>query len=234
MALFNNNGADGDTTGVLDIDTGSAKLFRPSRDEIDAMVSTSRTKIMDAPKIERVIARLADEIVERNRDAAGLALIGVRTRGVPLARRIAEAIGRMERIEVPVGVLDITLYRDDFTTVGSQPILRKTEIDFTITGKHIVLVDDVLYTGRTVRAALDGIVDFGRPELIQLAVLVDRGHRELPIRADFVGKSVQTSPEEFVQVKLAEEDGTDAVCVGEIAKPPSRRKKAKAKTKTKK
>src|SRR6185436_12814592 len=155
------------------------------------MARSGLTKILDASGIERAIARLAEEILEKNPRAKGLALIGVRTRGVPLARRLAARLEEMEKATIPVGVLDITLYRDDFTTVGSQPILRKTEIAFPITDRNIVLVDDVLYTGRTVRAALDGLIDFGRPRLIQLAVLVDRGHRELPIHADFVGKALQ-------------------------------------------
>ena len=175
------------------------------------MVRSSRTKLMDAAKIERSIARLAEEILERNGSAENLALIGIRTRGVPLARRIAACIQRIEQAEVPVGVLDITLYRDDFTTVGTQAILRRTEIAFPITGKNIVLVDDVLYTGRSIRAALDALTDFGRPASIQLAVLVDRGHRELPIRPDYVGKNIPTSPHEEVDVCLEEADGLDEV-----------------------
>ena len=189
------------------------------------MARAAKTKIMDAVKIERAIARLAEEILDRNQGATDLALVGIRTRGVPIAKRIAKKIEEIDRRKVPVGVLDITLYRDDFTTVGSQPILRKTEIAFPVTDKRIVLVDDVLYTGRTVRAALDGLVDFGRPRLIQLAVLIDRGHRELPIHADYVGKTISTKPEEFVQVRLREEDGEDAVLVGEV---PRARKKTRA------
>jgi pyrimidine operon attenuation protein/uracil phosphoribosyltransferase len=187
------------------------------------MGRASKTKIMDAQKIDRAIGRLAEEVLERNRGADNLALIGIRTRGVPLARRIAAKIEEIDSVKVPVGVLDITLYRDDFTTVGSQPILRKTEIPFPVTEKRIVLVDDVLFTGRTVRAALDGIIDFGRPMVIQLAVLIDRGHRELPIRADYAGKTVQTSLDEFVQVKLEEEDGQDAVYLGSISASSGKR-----------
>jgi len=195
----------------------TAVLDAPPR---ELMARAAKTKIMDAVKIERAITRLAEEILERNQGAVELALVGIRTRGVPIAKRIARKIEEIDRRKVPVGVLDITLYRDDFTTIGSQPVLRKTEIAFPVTDKRIVLVDDVLYTGRTIRAALDGIIDFGRPKEIQLAVLIDRGHRELPIRADYIGKSVQTSLDEFVQVQLADEDGeADAVYVGEIHKP---------------
>jgi len=182
------------------------------------MAVSGLKKILDASGVERAIGRVAQEIVDRNRDLRNLALIGVRTRGVPLARRLAARIDAIEKVEIPVGVLDITLYRDDFTTVGSQPILRKTEIPFPITDKRILLVDDVLYTGRTVRAALDGLIDFGRPRRIQLAVLVDRGHRELPIRADFIGQTISTEATEFVQVNLKETDGNDAVFVGALAK----------------
>jgi len=182
------------------------------------MAPSATRKIMDETGIERAIARLAHEILERNQGASELALIGVRTRGVPLAKRIAARLAQVEKVEVPVGILDITLYRDDFTTVGSQAVLRKTEIPFPITDRRIVLVDDVLYTGRTVRAALDGLIDFGRPKRIQLVVLVDRGHRELPIRADFIGKTVATQSDEFVRVHLQEIDREDAVYLGEVSR----------------
>lgn len=183
------------------------------------MARSAHRKILDGAAIERVIARLAQEIVDRFPEEKSPVLIGVRTRGVPLARRIAQRIMTTEKVEVPVGILDITLYRDDFTTVGAQPILRNTEIPFAITEQRVVLVDDVLFTGRTVRAALDGLVDFGRPRRIELAVLVDRGHRELPIHADYVGKTVATTAEEFVKVSLSEVEGEeDAVYVGELAK----------------
>jgi pyrimidine operon attenuation protein/uracil phosphoribosyltransferase len=186
------------------------------------MARSGPKKILDAAGIDRAVTRLAEEILERNPGGKGLALIGVRTRGVPLARRLAARIQQMEKAEVPVGVLDITLYRDDFSTVASQPIVRKTDISFPVKDRRIVLVDDVLYTGRTARAALDGVIDFGRPRQIQLAVLVDRGLRELPIQADFVGKTVSTTSAEFVQVKLTEEDGADAVFVGDVPKPRKR------------
>jgi len=169
--------------------------------------------VMDQGRMARTIARIAHEIAERNRSLDDLALVGVRTRGVPLARRIAAAIVQIAGIEVPVGSLDITLYRDDLMryAVGPQPLVRSTEIPFSIDDRRILLVDDVLYTGRTVRAALDALIDFGRPRAIQLVVLVDRGHRELPIKADYVGKNVPTSLQQSVQVKLAEVDGVDEV-----------------------
>ena len=166
-----------------------------------------KTSIMDADGIRRALIRIAHEITEKNRGVENVALVGIRTRGVPLAARIAEEIRKIENVEVPVGSLDITLYRDDLTTMG----------DFDITGKHIVLVDDVLYTGRTIRAALDAIIDMGRPNSIQLAVLIDRGHRELPIRADYAGKNVPTSRRETIEVALQEEGKEDEVILGEIA-----------------
>ena len=176
-----------------------------------------KTSIMDADGIRRALIRIAHEITEKNRGVENVALVGIRTRGVPLAARIAEEIRKIENVEVPVGSLDITLYRDDLTTMGYNPVIHGTEIDFDITGKHIVLVDDVLYTGRTIRAALDAIIDMGRPNSIQLAVLIDRGHRELPIRADYAGKNVPTSRRETIEVALQEEGKTDEVILGEIA-----------------
>ena len=169
--------------------------------------------VLDADRMARSLARIAHEILERNRGIDELALVGIRTRGVPLARRIAKSIHEISGHEVPTGALDITLYRDDLmrTPVGPQPLVRKTEIPFSIDDKHILLVDDVLYTGRTIRAALDALIDFGRPRAIQLVVLVDRGHRELPIKADYVGKNVPTSSAESVQVHLIEIDGRDEV-----------------------
>ena len=170
-------------------------------------------KIMDQEAIRRAVMRMAHEILEKA-GPEDLALIGIRTRGVILADRLCKAIEDIEKIKVPVGILDITLYRDDLTSVGSVPLVRETLIDFDITGKRIVLVDDVFYTGRTIRAALDALTDFGRPAKIELAVLVDRGHRELPIRADFVGKNIPTSKEQNVKVDLSETDGkNDAVIV---------------------
>ena len=169
--------------------------------------------VMDADRVARSIARIAHEILERNRDVEHLALIGIRSRGVPLAKRLAAIIRDISHHEVPTGALDITLYRDDLMrhAVGAQPVIRSTEIPFSIDDKSILLVDDVLYTGRTIRAALDALIEFGRPKAIQLIVLVDRGHRELPIKADYVGKNLPTSRSESVQVHLTEIDGRDEV-----------------------
>lgn len=172
-----------------------------------------KAQILDQVGIQRAVTRIAHEIVERNKGIDGLVLIGLRSRGVDLARRIARDLNIIGGVEVPVGALDATLYRDDLGKVGPQPVVRKTEIPFSINEKRVILVDDVLYTGRTIRAALDSLIDLGRPRLIQLAVLVDRGHREVPIRADYVGKNVPTSRQEQVQVLLAEEDGVDKVVV---------------------
>ncbi|MBN1484405.1 MAG: bifunctional pyr operon transcriptional regulator/uracil phosphoribosyltransferase PyrR [Chloroflexia bacterium] len=168
---------------------------------------------MSAEDIRRALVRMAHEIMERNAGAEGLALVGIRARGVPLAERLARDISQFEKVEVPVGALDITLYRDDIAIRRDRPIVRRTEIPFEIDHRTIVLVDDVLFTGRTVRAALDALMDLGRPRRIQLAVLVDRGHRELPIRADSVGKNVPTSRDEEIIVQLAEMDGTDQVVI---------------------
>ena len=169
--------------------------------------------VMDADRIGRTLTRIAHEIVERNRGVEDLALVGVRTRGVHLARRLALSLREITGSEIPTGALDITLYRDDLMrhAVGPQPQVRRTEIQFSIDDRKILLVDDVLYTGRTTRAALDALIDFGRPRGIQLIVLVDRGHRELPIKADYVGKNLPTSPEQSVQVRLQETDGQDEV-----------------------
>src|ERR687895_307070 len=169
--------------------------------------------VMDADRIARTLTRIAHEIVERNKGVESLALIGVRTRGVHLARRLALSLREITGHDVPTGALDITLYRDDLMrhAVGPQPLVRSTEIPFSIDNRKILLVDDVLYTGRTTRAALDALIDFGRPRSIQLIVLVDRGHRELPIKADYVGKNLPTSPDESVQVRLLEIDGQDEV-----------------------
>jgi len=169
--------------------------------------------VMDADRMGRTLTRIAHEILERNRGLDDLAIVGIRTRGVPLARRIARAIHDINGHEVPSGALDITLYRDDLMrhAVGAQPVIRRTEIPFSIDNKRILLVDDVLYTGRTIRAALDALIEFGRPLAIQLIVLVDRGHRELPIKADYVGKNLPTSATQSVQVHLLETDGRDEV-----------------------
>jgi pyrimidine operon attenuation protein/uracil phosphoribosyltransferase len=171
--------------------------------------------VMDADRISRALTRIAHEILERNHGIAGVSLVGVRSRGVPLARRIAAILNSVTGEDVSTGALDITLYRDDLmrSAIGPQPIVRKTEIPFSIDNRTIVLVDDVLYTGRTTRAALDALIDFGRPKAIQLVVLVDRGHRELPIKADYVGKNVPTSRKESVSVHLSELDGADEVLV---------------------
>jgi pyrimidine operon attenuation protein/uracil phosphoribosyltransferase len=166
---------------------------------------------MDAGRMARTLSRIAHEILERHPDPRRLALVGVRSRGVPLARRLARLVGEAAGSEPAVGALDISLYRDDFTSLAAQPITKGTDILFSIDGRTVVLVDDVLYTGRTVRAALDQLIDFGRPARIELAVLVDRGHRELPIRADYVGRTLATAREEVVQVLVKEEDGRDEV-----------------------
>ena len=173
--------------------------------------------VMDADRMSRSLTRIAHEIVERNRGIGDLALVGIRERGVPLARRIAVELNRISNTDVPTGALDITLYRDDLMrhAVGPQPLVRRTEIPFSIDDRRILLVDDVLYTGRTIRAALDALIDFGRPKGIQLVVLVDRGHRELPIKADYVGKNLPTSLSQSVQVHLAEIDGRDEVEIQE-------------------
>jgi pyrimidine operon attenuation protein/uracil phosphoribosyltransferase len=176
--------------------------------------------LMDAGRMARTLSRIAHEILERHPDAKRLALVGIRSRGVPLARRLARLIAEAAGSEPAVGALDISLYRDDFTSLAAQPITKGSDILFSIDGRTVVLVDDVLFTGRTVRAALDQLIDFGRPARIELAVLVDRGHRELPIRADYVGRSLSTSRDEAVQVWVQEEDGKDEVVL--IRKPPAR------------
>lgn len=172
-----------------------------------------KAQILDAEGIRRALTRIAHEVLERNKGTQDLALIGVRRRGVPLAQRLVTRIREIEGTTVPMGMIDITLYRDDLSQLGYHPVLRRTEVPFSINGKKIILVDDVLFTGRTIRAALDAIIDLGRPELIQLAVLVDRGHRELPIRADYVGKNVPTSKHEIISVMLKEVDGIDQVVI---------------------
>lgn len=170
-----------------------------------------KKELIDSSAMGRAITRIAHEILEKNKGTEDLVLIGIRTRGVPLAERLAAKIEEIEGQKLPTGILDITLYRDDLSTVAQQPIVHRTEIPFDITGKKVVLVDDVLYTGRTVRAALDALIDLGRPLQIQLAIMIDRGHRELPIRADFVGKNLPTSKTEVVDVNFKEIDEKDAV-----------------------
>jgi len=170
---------------------------------------------MSASEIERTLVRLVHEIIEKNNGAAELGLVGIRRRGVFLAQRLGEMIQRIEKIPVPVGTLDISLYRDDLTTVGPQPVVQKGEIGFPIAGKSIILADDVLYTGRTARAAMDALFRQGRPRQVQLCVLIDRGHRELPIEATFVGRNVQTTLKEIIEVKLRELDGEEKVLLVE-------------------
>ncbi|NLP43720.1 MAG: bifunctional pyr operon transcriptional regulator/uracil phosphoribosyltransferase PyrR [Peptococcaceae bacterium] len=175
------------------------------------MESKTKNKIMDQDGIRRAISRISHEILEKNKGTNNLVLIGIRTRGVPLAERIQQRILEFENVQLPLGLLDITLYRDDLSTIDVQPVLHETRVPFSIEGKVVILIDDVLFTGRTVRAALDALIDLGRPQKIQLAVLIDRGHRELPIRADFVGKNVPTSSREIISVCLEETDGRDEV-----------------------
>jgi len=192
-------------------------------------------ELMDAQRLSRTLARMAHEIVEHDPEVGRLVLVGVRTRGVPMARRLARLIGETAGAEPPVGALDITLYRDDLTTVAAQPVIQATHVPCSIDNRRVVLVDDVLFTGRTVRAALDELVDFGRPARIELAVLVDRGHRELPIRADYVGQEVSTSRAQIVQVQLQEDDGRDCVVLldRERAQPPARAAAPPARTRAK-
>lgn len=174
-----------------------------------------KTVLMDKQGISRALVRIAHEIVEKNKGVENLVIVGVRSRGVPLSERIADAIENIEGQRPPVGILDITLYRDDLSTLSYQPIVRPTTMPVDIDRKTIILVDDVLYTGRTIRAALDAVMDMGRPHAIQLAVLVDRGHRELPIRADYVGKNVPTSSKEAISVLVDEIDHEDRVVIRE-------------------
>lgn len=176
-----------------------------------------KAQLMSASEIDRTLVRLAHEVLERTRDLDKLAFIGIKRRGVPLARRLAEKIRSLENREIPVGVLDINLYRDDLSTVGVAPVLNSTEINFSVVGKDIILMDDVLYTGRTIRGALDALFDHGRPARVQLLVLIDRGHRELPIEASYVGRMVQTADNEIIEVKFNEVDGMEKVLLVERA-----------------
>ena len=172
-----------------------------------------KAQILDAEQIRRALTRIAHEIIERNRGTDQLMLVGIQTRGVPLANRLASLIKEIEGTKPPVGKLDISLYRDDLSPASEQPVVNKTEISQSVVGQTIVLVDDVLFTGRTARAALDAVIDLGRPQRIQLAVLIDRGHRELPIRADYVGKNLPTSKREVIEVRLEETDGEEQVVI---------------------
>jgi pyrimidine operon attenuation protein/uracil phosphoribosyltransferase len=179
------------------------------------MEFTEKAVVMTAADMNRVLARMASQIVENNPDLSGVLLVGIRRRGVPLATTLAAKIKEMDGVVVATGALDITLYRDDLTTVADRPVINKTELPSDITGKTIILVDDVLYTGRTIRAAMDELIDFGRPRRVQLAVLIDRGWRELPIQADYIGKSVTTTEAEIIKVMLPEFDETEQVLLVE-------------------
>jgi pyrimidine operon attenuation protein / uracil phosphoribosyltransferase len=187
---------------------------------------TSKSVVMDEVAIDRALTRIAHEILEHNKGCQDVVLVGIRTRGIHLARRLASKLRIIEGEIVPLGVMDVTLYRDDLRHRVDHPKVERTEIPFPLTDKHVILVDDVLFTGRTIRAALDGLMDFGRPRSIQLAVLVDRGHRELPIRADYVGRNVPTALPESVEVRLREEDGMEQVVI--LERPESRRRRRQA------
>lgn len=178
-------------------------------------LTREKAQLMSASEIDRSLVRLAHEILERTEDLDKLAFIGIRRRGVPLAQRLARKINELERRDIPVGILDINLYRDDLSTVGAAPVLNATDIQFPVTGKDIILTDDVLYTGRTIRAALDALFDQGRPARVQLLALIDRGHRELPIEARYVGRMVQTTVNEIIEVKFREVDGMEKVLLVE-------------------
>jgi pyrimidine operon attenuation protein/uracil phosphoribosyltransferase len=178
-------------------------------------LTREKSQLMSASEIDRTLVRLAHEILEKSADLDKLAFIGIRRRGVPLAQRLARKIESLEKREIPVGILDINLYRDDLTTVDIQPVVSATDIPFSVQGKDIILMDDVLYTGRTIRAALDALFDHGRPSRVQLLVLIDRGHRELPIEARFIGRTVQTSDDEIIEVKFQEVDEMEKVLLVE-------------------
>lgn len=174
-----------------------------------------KAQIMDEKSLSRALIRISHEIIERNKGVSNVVLIGIKRRGVPIAKKIADEIYKIEGIKLNVGILDITLYRDDLSHLNDQPVVNSTSIKFDITDKIVILVDDVIFTGRTVRAALDALMDIGRPDTIQLAILIDRGHRELPIRADYVGKNVPTSKEEIIGVHVKEVDGDNKVVIYE-------------------
>ena len=178
-------------------------------------LTRDKSQLMSASEIDRTLVRLAHEVLEKTEDLTKLAFIGIRRRGAPLAQRLAAKISQLESIDIPVGILDINLYRDDLSTVDVKPVLNATEIDFNVTGKDIILFDDVLYTGRTIRAALDALFDQGRPDRVQLCVLIDRGHRELPIEARYVGRMVQTTKSEIIEVKFREIDEMEKVLLVE-------------------
>lgn len=184
--------------------------------EVDML--KDKAEVMDDQDVSRAVMRIAHEIIEKNKGIEDVALIGIQRRGVPLARRIADRIQEVEGKKIPVGIIDITFYRDDLSAISEQPVINGTQFDFSVTGKKIVLVDDILYTGRTARAAMDAIMELGSPKMIQLAILIDRGHRELPIRPDFVGKNIPTSKNEEINVSLIETDGIDLVTINDIKK----------------
>jgi pyrimidine operon attenuation protein/uracil phosphoribosyltransferase len=181
------------------------------------ILTREKAQLMSASEIDRTLVRLAHEILEKSEDLDRLAFIGIRRRGVPMAQRLAAKIKSLEGLEIPVGILDITLYRDDLSTIASSPVVNGTEINFPVTGKDIILMDDVLYTGRTIRASLDALFDHGRPARVHLLVLIDRGHRELPIEARFVGRTVQTTDDEIIEVKFQEIDQMEKVLLVERA-----------------
>ena len=187
---------------------------------------TIKSVVMDEMAIERALTRIAHEILEHNKGCQDVVLVGIRTRGIHLARRLVDKLRAIEGESVPLGVMDVTLYRDDLRYRADHPRVERTEIPLPLTGKRVILVDDVLFTGRTIRAALDGLMDFGRPQSIHLAVLVDRGHRELPIRADYVGRNIPTALPEAVEVRLREEDGIEQVVI--LERPESRRRRRQA------
>lgn len=199
-------------------------MFRPVRMLICRVSGTSdfmptvreKKQLMSASEIDRTLVRLAHEILEKTSDLSQLAFVGIKRRGVPLAARLSQKIELLEKIKVPVGILDISLYRDDLSTISERPVLNSKQIDFSIVGKDIVLMDDVLYTGRTIRSALDALFDHGRPARVQLLVLIDRGHRELPIEARYVGRMVQTGAREIIEVKFQEIDGQEKVLLVEM------------------
>lgn len=178
-------------------------------------VTREKAQLMSASEIDRTLVRLAHEILEKTEDLNRLAFIGIRRRGVPLAQRLADKISKLEKLEIPVGILDISLYRDDLSTISEKPVHNATDIGFSVVGKNIILMDDVLYTGRTIRGALDALFDHGRPARVQLLVLIDRGHRELPIEARYIGRMVQTSANEIIEVKFQEIDNTEKVLLVE-------------------
>ena len=190
-------------------------------EEVEKSAPKLRVKgrLMSASEIERTLVRLAHEIVEKNDGAKNLGLIGIKRRGVPLAERLAVLIGKIEKMTVQTGVLDISFYRDDLSTAGPRPTVNKGDVGFDVNGRDIILMDDVLYTGRTIRAALDALFDHGRPKSVQLLVLIDRGHRELPIQATFTGRSIPTSSREIIEVKLKEIDGDEQVLLVELTEP---------------